>query len=116
MDVFDALTPVAARRLCASTVGPFAQAYRDRLCRQRYAPRTVRLYLNCLAHFGHWARRRFEPASAEQHIERFVNRHLVRADAPGRCNELATPCKRRWLISRALSSPRAFLLTHRRPA
>jgi integrase len=83
MDVFDALTPVAARRLCASTVGPFAQAYRDRLCRQRYAPRTVRLYLNCLAHFGHWARRRFEPASAEQHIERFVNRHLVRCRCAG---------------------------------
>ena len=55
MDVFDALTRPAASRLRASVVSPFAQAYWDHLCDQGYARGTVRLYLNCLAHFAHWA-------------------------------------------------------------
>ncbi len=79
MDVFDALTPLAASRLRASVVSPFAQAYWDRLCDQGYAPSTVRLYLNCLAHFAHWAtRQRFELAALERHVNRFVEQHLPR--------------------------------------
>ncbi len=57
MNVFDALTPLAARRLRRSVVSPFAQAYWDRLNDQGYARNTVRQYLNCLAHFAHWASR-----------------------------------------------------------
>lgn len=77
MDVFDALTPLAANRLRASIVGPFTQAYWDRLCDQGYARSTVRLYLNCLAHFAHWAiRQRIELAALDRHIERFVDQHL----------------------------------------
>jgi len=79
MDVFDALTPLAASRLRASVVSPFAQAYWDRLCAQGYARSTVRLYLNCLAHFAHWAtRQRFELAALEHHVNRFVEQHLPR--------------------------------------
>lgn len=77
MDVFDALTPLAADRLRASVIGPFTQAYWDFLCRQGYARSTVRLYLNCLAHFAHWAiRHRIELAALDRHIEHFVDRHL----------------------------------------
>lgn len=55
MDVFAALTPLAASRIRASIASPYARAYRDYLCNQGYACSTVRLYLNCLAHFAHWA-------------------------------------------------------------
>jgi len=69
MDVFDALTPLAASRLCASVAGPFAQAYWDRLCDQGYAQSTVRPYLNCLAHFAHWAAaQRVELVSLVRHV------------------------------------------------
>ena len=79
MDVFDALTPLAARRLRESVVNPFAQAYRDRLLDQGYAQSTVRLYLNCLAHFAHWsASQEIELPALEHHIKRFVGWHLPR--------------------------------------
>lgn len=79
MDVFDALTPLAARRLRTSVVSPFAQAYWDRLNDQGYARSTVRLYLNCLAHFAYWAsRQKVELSALDRHIKRFVDRHLPR--------------------------------------
>ncbi len=79
MDVFDALTPLAASRLRASVISPFAQVYWDRLCDQGYARGTVRLYLNCLAHFALWAtRQRVELAGLDHHVERFVDWHLPR--------------------------------------
>jgi integrase len=79
MDVFDALTPLAASRLRASVISPFAQVYWDRLCDQGYALGTVRLYLNCLAHFAHWAaRQRVELAALDHHVKRFVDWHLPR--------------------------------------
>lgn len=79
MDVFDALTPLAARRLRASVVSPFAQQYCDRLIDQGYAQSTVILYLNCLAHFAHWsARQRIELSTLDFHIKRFVDWHLPR--------------------------------------
>ena len=79
MDVFDALTPLAANRLRASVISPFAQKYWDRLCDQGYAPSTVRLYLNCLAHFAHWAaRQRVELAALDHQVKRFVDWHLPR--------------------------------------
>ena len=43
MDVFDALTPLAAKRLRASALDAYAQAYFDRLRVQGYAALTVRL-------------------------------------------------------------------------
>lgn len=79
MDIFDALTPLATSRLRASVVSPFAQAYWDRLCDQGYAQSTVRLYLNCLAHFAHWAaRQRVVLAALDRHVTRFVDGHLPR--------------------------------------
>lgn len=79
MNVFDALTPLAARRLRTSVVSPFAQAYWDRLNDQGYARSTVRLYLNCLAHFAHWTSRQQVNLSAlDRHIQRFVDWHLPR--------------------------------------
>ena len=77
MDVFDALTPIAASRLRASALAPFAQARWNRLSEQRYSPRTARQYLNCLAHFAQWSsRRRFDVRALDQHITDFVDRHL----------------------------------------
>lgn len=79
MDVFDALTPLATSRLRASIVSTFVQPYWDRLCDQGYAQSTVRLYLNCLAHFAHWAaRQRVELAALDRHVKRFVDGHLPR--------------------------------------
>lgn len=79
MNVFDALTPLAVRRLRTSVVSPFAQAYWDRLNDQGYAPSTVRLYLNCLAHFAHWAfRQQVEFSALDRHIKHFVDWHLPR--------------------------------------
>jgi integrase len=79
MNVFDALTPLAANRLRASVVSSFAQAYWDRLCDQGYARNTVRLYLNCLAHFALWAtRQRIELCAVDRHVERFIDQHLPR--------------------------------------
>lgn len=77
MDVFDVLTPIAASRLRASALAPFAQACWDRLSEQRYSPHTARQYLNCLAHFAHWSRRRrFDLRALDQHITNFLDRHL----------------------------------------
>lgn len=85
MDVFDVLDPLVAQRLRDSAVGPFAQAYWDRLCEQGYAPSTVRVYVNCLSHFAWWAaRRRFELAELEDHVGRFVDQHLPRCRCAGR--------------------------------
>lgn len=79
MDVFDALTPLAASRLRASVIGPFAQLYWDRLGDQGYARGTVRLYLNCLAHFALWAtQQRVDLAALDHHVKRFVDWHLPR--------------------------------------
>jgi integrase len=79
MDVFDALTEPAASRLHASALAPFVQAYWDRLSDQRYSPYTRRQYLNCIAHFAHWSRRRpFDLQALDQHAADFVDRHLPR--------------------------------------
>lgn len=84
MDVFDALTPLAASRLRASVLGSFVQPYWDRLRDRGYARSTVRLYLNCLSHFAHWAaRQQFELAALERHVERFVGEHLQRCRCAG---------------------------------
>lgn len=85
MDVFDALAPLAARRLRDSAVGPFAQAYWDRLREQGYAPGTVQAYLKCLYHFAWWAaRQRFELSELDRHVDRFVDHHLPRCSCAGR--------------------------------
>lgn len=79
MNVFDALTPLAAHRLRTSVVSPFVQAYWDRLNDQGYARSTVRLYLNCLAHFAHWGSgQQVELCALDRDIKRFVERHLPR--------------------------------------
>ncbi len=85
MDVFDVLAPLVAQRLRASAVGPFAQAYWNRLRKRGYAVSTARVYLNCLSHFAWWAgRQRFEVAELERHVERFVGQHLPRCRCAGR--------------------------------
>lgn len=84
MDVFDALTPLAAKRLRASALDAYAQAYFDRLRVQGYAALTVRLYLNCLAHFALWSvMRRFDLTSFDRHAECFVLQHLPRCSCAG---------------------------------
>lgn len=79
MDVFDALTELAAARLRASTLAPFVQPLWDRLSEQRYSPGTARQYMNCVAHFAHWSRRRrFALGSLNRHVVTFVDEHLPR--------------------------------------
>ena len=79
MDALDALTPFAASRLRASVLAPFVQTYSDRLSEQRYAPHTVRQYLNCLAHFAHWsAGRQIDLRALDHHIANFIDQHLPR--------------------------------------
>ena len=79
MDVFESLTELAAARLRASALAPFAQPFWDRLSEQRYSSGTARQYMNCVAHFAHWSRRRrFALQSLDQHIVAFVDEHLPR--------------------------------------
>ena len=79
MDVFESLTKVAAARLRASAFAPFVQPFWDRLSEQRYASGTARQYMNCVAHFAHWSRRRrFALQSLDQQVVAFVDEHLPR--------------------------------------
>ncbi len=79
MDVFDTLTELAAARLRASALAPFVQPFWDRLNEQRYSPGTARQYMNCVAHFAHWSRRRrFALQTLDQHVVAFVDEHLPR--------------------------------------
>ena len=85
MDVFNSLTPLAASRLRASVVSPLVQPYCDHLCNLGYAHSTLRLYLNCLAHFAHWAtQQRTELADIDQQVKYFLHQHLphCHCDAP----------------------------------
>lgn len=84
MDVFDALTPLASNRLRGGNLSRFVQPYWDRLHERRYARHTVRLYLNCLSHFAHWAaRQRFELSALDHQVERFIGQHLQRCRCSG---------------------------------
>lgn len=84
MDVFDALTPLATKRLRASVLVAFVQPYRDRLVGMGYSHGTVRSYVNCLSHFANWtARRRFELVALDHHVEHFVSQHLPRCRCAG---------------------------------
>lgn len=77
MDIFDTLTELAASRLHASAFASFVQPCWDRLCEQRYSPNTARQYMNCLAHFAHWSRRRrFNLRALDQHAADFLDQHL----------------------------------------
>jgi site-specific recombinase XerD len=97
MNVFETLTPLAASRLRTSALAPFAQPYWDRLSDQSYVLRTARQYLNCLAHFAHWSRRRrFDVTALDRHITDFVDKHLVR------CNCTAPVQRRRHQVRAAL--------------
>ncbi|HMO45440.1 MAG TPA: tyrosine-type recombinase/integrase [Rubrivivax sp.] len=79
MEVFDSLTELARARLRASAFAPFVQPLWDRLSEQRYASGTARQYMNCVAHFAHWSRRRrFAIHSFDQHVAAFVDEHLPR--------------------------------------
>jgi len=79
MDVFDALTELAAARLRVSALAPFVQPFWDRLNEQRYSPGTARQYMNCVAHFAHWLRRRrVSLQTLDQHVVAFVDEHLPR--------------------------------------
>ena len=58
MDAFESIPPTAATWLRSSVLAPFVPAYWRHLTEQRYAPRTARAYLCCVAHFARWSRRR----------------------------------------------------------
>ena len=79
MNVFDALTELAAARLRSSALAPFVQPFWDRLNERRYSPGTARQYISCLAHFAYWSRRRsFTLQNLDQHVVAFVDEHLPR--------------------------------------
>ena len=74
MDALESLTELAAARLRASAFAPFVQLLWDRLAEQRYASCTARQYMNCIAHFAHWSRRRrFALQTLDRHIVAFVD-------------------------------------------
>ena len=61
----------------------FIQPLWDRLSEERYASGTARQYINCVAHFAHWSRRRrFALQSLNQHVVAFVDEHLPRCTCP----------------------------------
>ena len=79
MDVFDALSELAATRLRASALAPFVQSLWDRLSERQYSPGTARQYMNCVAHFAHWSRRRrFALRTLDRHVVSFLDEHLLR--------------------------------------
>jgi len=86
MNVFETLTPIAAHRLNASVLKPYAQCYLDHLSARGYARLTIRQYLNCASHFAYWAnRQQISLPSIKQHVNHFVTWHLPRC----RCKPFA---------------------------
>jgi site-specific recombinase XerD len=81
MDVFDGLAEPAASRLRASALAPYVQPLWDRLSDQRYSRNTARQYLNCLAHFALWSRRRhFDVRALDRYTADFIDQHLPRCN------------------------------------
>ncbi|WP_426117480.1 tyrosine-type recombinase/integrase [Massilia sp. PWRC2] len=77
MDVFNGLTEPAASRLRASELAPYVQPFWDRLTELQYSRSTVRQYLNCLAHFALWSRRRpFDLRALDRLAVNFIDQHL----------------------------------------
>ena len=76
-DAFDA-------RLAGSVLQPFIIADCAYSRRGRYAASTVRVYVRCVAHFGHWLRTEKIALSAvnETTGRRFLASHLARCDCP----------------------------------
>lgn len=86
MNVFETLAPIAANRLNAGFLKPYAQCYLDHLSARGYARQTIRQYLNCVAHFAYWTnRQQVSLPSIKQHINHFISWHLPRC----RCKPIA---------------------------
>jgi len=68
-------------------VGARATAYVHALRDRGYAPLTIRLYLESLAHFAHWCTQRRIALTAIDRpvVERFLHRHLPRCRCAPRC-------------------------------
>jgi integrase len=83
MDALDSLHPTAAEWLRDSALAPSIAAYWLYLTERRYAPRTAKAYLGCLAHFARWVRRgRHSLGDPDHAIGRFVDEHLPRCACP----------------------------------
>jgi site-specific recombinase XerD len=77
MEAFDSIHPTPAAWLRNSTLAPFVPVYWRYLTERRYAERTARGYLTCIAHFARWSRRRrVALGNLDEHSKRFVNEHL----------------------------------------
>lgn len=73
-----------AAQLTGSVLQPFVSDYGARLREGRYAASTIRVYLRCVAHFGHWLETERIALSAvgEATGRRFLTDHLARCDCP----------------------------------
>jgi site-specific recombinase XerD len=67
-----------------SQLSAVALAFEDYLRERKYSERTIRSYLNALAHFAHWIKpRHLDLAEIDEQIcRRFVERHLPRCRCP----------------------------------
>jgi integrase len=83
MDAFESIHPVPAAWLRASVLAPFVPAYWCRLIEGRYATRTARMYMCCIAHFARWSRRRqLDLGDLNEDAHRFVEEHLPCCTCP----------------------------------
>ncbi len=83
MDAFNTLHPTAASWLLGSALAPSVPTYWRHLTERRYAPRTAKAYLCCLAHFARWVHRgRHSLDDLDHTIGLFINQHLPRCTCP----------------------------------
>ncbi|WP_025428953.1 tyrosine-type recombinase/integrase [Ensifer adhaerens] len=101
------LQPVPRQWLESSPLAPFSDRYLEHLSRGRYAPRTARVYLCCVAHFASWisAKRLGFDSINEAARARFIREHLPACDCPYPARRL--PHELRAAITHLLAMLRA---------
>ena len=100
MDSILHLHPTSERWLFDGYLAPYIDTYADHLILGGYAPKTIQVYLLCLAHLARWmSQSRCEVADLDEGAVRcFLNEHLPDCDCPepvcrNRCN-LSAACGR----------------------
>lgn len=82
------LTSLARRDwLTDGPLGSVVTSYIEALRYQRYADRTIRIYLGCLAHFNYWIKIEAleQPRVDSSLVKRFLVHHLPICTCPGPC-------------------------------
>ena len=107
MDAFGSVSATSTAWVRDSVFAPFIPAYIDYLTARQYAPRTIRAYVDCVAHFARWGRRRrLELGDLDVALKCFVQGHLPRCD----CARRVPKCPHQ--VRAALSHLPAVLASH----